>query len=137
MLPALLIGIYLIGIVILNLQTQKVAPAEEIQVNKEKFRTFYSIEEIKSFIARYSTQQSDFLFKVSLPIEQLSGPASLPAPIPTPTVIRQESTQSTPSYYSKTNVQVEGVDEPDVITDFQLYITCFVDRNIFNRNRYI
>jgi uncharacterized secreted protein with C-terminal beta-propeller domain len=129
-LPALLIGIYLIGIVILNLQTQKVAPAEEIQVNKEKFRTFYSIEEIKSFIARYSTQQSDFLFRLGSTIEQFSGPPSLPAPIPTPTVIRQESTQSTPSYYSKTNVQVEGVDEPDVVKTDGMYIYAVTDKGI-------
>jgi uncharacterized secreted protein with C-terminal beta-propeller domain len=129
-LPALLIGIYLIGIIILNLQTQKIAPTEETQVNKEKFRTFYSIEEIKSFIARYSKYQSDFLFKVSLPIEQFSGPASLPAPVLTPTAIHQESAPSMPSYYSKTNVQVEGVDEPDVVKTDGMYIYAVTDKGI-------
>jgi uncharacterized secreted protein with C-terminal beta-propeller domain len=119
-LPALLIGIYLTGIVILNLQTQKVEVEE--QINKEKFtgelfRTFNSIEEIKSFITNYKTQLRihDVLPFVESTLDFASRQDHF-------TGYLLSQSDSTPSYYSRTNIQVEGVDEPDAVKTDGKYI---------------
>ena len=119
-LPALLIGIYLTGIVILNLQTQKVEVEE--QINKEKFkgelfRTFNSIEEIKSFITNYRTQLRihDVLPFVESTLDFASRQDHF-------TGYLLSQSDSTPSYYSRTNIQVEGVDEPDAVKTDGKYI---------------
>ncbi len=104
--PVLLIVVFLTTLVILNTQISK----ENYKKEEEKFRRFNSLEEIKSFINNY---KKSLLIS---PPQFLSPPpirSTEPSPIDMPTSELGSETQS--PYYSRTNVQVEGIDEADIV----------------------
>ena len=95
--------------------------------------TFSSLEELRGYVARLrELQQTAGLLSVyALAVEV---PVGAPVPAPAPVFMTKAGEASTryasaaPTEYSPTNIQVEGVDEPDVAkTDGRLIAVCSGD----------
>ena len=86
-----------------------------------------------------SVRISSVIEPYSLPVTYTGfpPPPGPPPPLPTPTFTPVPpsadtlmSTASAPTYYSKTNVQVEGVDEADIVKTDGEYIYAFINKEI-------
>lgn len=107
----------IIGLAVLSgcIQPSKVEPTQEL-------KKFSSVQEIKEFL-KASAASSDFnragwsVFgrDIASSKEAISVPMGMPAPTPT-------SPSSGASEYSRTNIQVEGVDEADFVKNDGKYI---------------
>jgi uncharacterized secreted protein with C-terminal beta-propeller domain len=82
-------------------------------------RTFSSLEELRDYVARLrALQQSAGSLGAYAPAVVAPLSAPIPAPAPAPVAVAEETSTryayTAPTEYSTTNIQVEGVDEPDV-----------------------
>ena len=96
-------------------------------------RTFSSLDELRDYVARLrALQQSAGSLSVYTPAVGVPVGAPVPAPAPAPMTMVEETliryASATPTEYSPTNIQVEGVDEPDIAkTDGKLIVVCSGD----------